>query len=113
MKFVIPVDGTDDTAGISKHFARSTHFAIIDNETGKHEMVENPFAGIPKGVGVKLIDFLINEYRVNKIIAFELGLKVQQLATEKKMQLIIITGKMKQLKQLLKLIFPNEEHIKK
>jgi predicted Fe-Mo cluster-binding NifX family protein len=112
MIFVVPVDSPDDTAGISKHFARSTHFAIIDNETGNREMIENPFAGVSKGAGIKLIDFLVKEYRMNKIIAFELGLKVQQMATEKEIQLIIITGKIRQLKQLLKLIFPAKNHIK-
>ncbi|MBN1927025.1 MAG: hypothetical protein JW798_14425 [Prolixibacteraceae bacterium] len=113
MRIVVPVNGSDNNAVISRHFARSTHFAIIDKLAGTREIIENPFASVSKGAGMKLVDFLLNKYKVNTIVAFELGLKVQQVASGKKMQLIIISGKMKQLKHVLTLIFPNDEQIKK
>lgn len=108
MKLVVPIDGPDSKAGISRYFARSTHFAIVDQSKSNYEIIENPFNDFSKGVGVRLFDFLIENYQISKIVAFELGLKVQQLAIEKKLQLIILNGKNKNLKQLLKLIFPND-----
>lgn len=101
MKIAIPVEAESKHSKLSLKFARSPFFAIVDRENAKVEIVANPFFEERFEVGKKLLKWLIEHYQVNTLLAFELGIKVQQKANEAKMQLIIINEKKQTLKQLL------------
>lgn len=101
MKFVIPVETEKRNSLLSKKFARSKYFAVVDKELKTIEVIENPYCDVNMGVGKKLLNWLLTEHKVDTLIAFELGLKVQQLANQFQLQLIIINEKKRNLKQLL------------
>lgn len=101
MILVIPIDSDKEQAIVSKKFARSNYFAIVNRTSSTVEVIENPFADLKLGVGKKLLEFLTVQYKVNTLIAFELGLKVQQMANEANLQLIVLSEKRQTLKQLL------------
>lgn len=101
MKAVLPIQ-TDSVEGlISLKFARSKFFALIDRDKRAYEIIESPFAKDQKNVGKNVFTFLIEEKKVDTFIAFELGLKVQQLTTKKKIQLIILNEKDNTFKNIL------------
>ena len=101
MRICIPITTKTSKALVSLRFARSEYFAIVDQQLSNVEYVENPYLTLNRGVGNKLLNWLLSEYRVDAVLAFELGLKVQQIANEHHMQLIIISEKKQSLKQLL------------
>lgn len=101
MKIAIPVETKQKSSIVSKKFARSNFFAIVDQELKSYEYMENPYKDLSMGVGKKLLNLLVEEHEINILLAFELGLKVQQMATEANLQLIIINEKRQTLKQLL------------
>lgn len=101
MKIAIPISSESKTSTVSKKFARSKYFALADKINRTVDIIENPYAELKLGVGKKLLNWLIVEHKVDALLAFELGLKVQQLANDSKIQLIIINEKKQTLKQLL------------
>ena len=101
MKIAIPIETDSIQSKLSLKFARSRYFALVDKENAKFEIVENPFFELNLEVGKKLLKWLIEEHRVDTLLAFELGVKVQQKANETHLQLIIINEKKQTLKQLL------------
>lgn len=101
MKLVIPIETEKRNSQLSKKFARSEYFAVIQKEEATIEIVKNPFLELKMGVGQKLITWLKTEHSVDVLVAFELGLKVQQLANIEQLQLIIINEKKQSLKQLM------------
>ena len=101
MKIAIPIETKQKSSIVSKKFARSHFFALVDKELKSLELIDNPFKDLSMGVGKKLLNFLIESHKVDTLLAFELGLKVQQMATETNLQLIIISEKRQTLKQLL------------
>lgn len=101
MKICIPILSNNKKGQVSPTFARSSYFAIIDQQLDKVEIISNPFLNVKQNLGNKLINWLLNEYNVDTLLAFELGVKVQQIANEHQMQLIIINEKNQTLKQLL------------
>lgn len=101
MKIAIPIETKQKSSIVSKKFARSNFFALVDKEGGSYDLIENPFRDLKMGVGKKLLNLLVEEHHINVLLAFELGLKVQQMATEANLQLIIISEKKQTLKQLL------------
>ncbi|MGF7138989.1 NifB/NifX family molybdenum-iron cluster-binding protein [Roseimarinus sediminis] len=104
MKLAIPVTGTQLENGLSLKFARSKYFALIEKETHQIEWVENPYFDEDKKVGEHVFSWLTSGLGVDTLLAFELGLKVQQLASASNLQLIIISEKKRTLKQLLRLM---------
>lgn len=101
MNYAIPIDSNKKTALISKKFARSDYFAIVNKEQRTYEIIENPYKELKLGVGKKLLKLLAEQHQVSTLVAFELGLKVQQMANESKLQLIVLSEKRQTLKQLL------------
>lgn len=101
MRIVIPIDDKSLTSNVSDTFARSNFFALVDKENGDLKMVENPFKDMTKGVGVKLFEWLVDTHKVNALLAFEMGYKVQQMASEANLQIIIVNEQNKTLEELL------------
>ena len=101
MKIAIPIDTKQKSSIVSKKFARSSFFALVDKENKSYELIDNPFKDLNLGVGKKLLNLLVQDYNTDTLLAFELGLKVQQMATAANLQLIIISEKRQTLKQLL------------
>ncbi len=105
MKYAIPVKTNNDDTQLSLKFARSKYFALIDKKTESTEIIENPYAEQLAGAGKSIFDLLVLKKKVSVFIAFELGIKVQQLANENKIQLILINSKEQRLKEITNLIF--------
>ncbi|MBN2807355.1 MAG: hypothetical protein JXR22_11925 [Prolixibacteraceae bacterium] len=101
MKIAIPIESESKHSKLSLRFARSPYFALVDRESAQVEIIANPFSEQSFEVGKKLLKWLVEQHQVNTLLAFELGVKVQQKANEAKMQLIIINEKKQSLKQLL------------
>lgn len=89
---------------ICLRFARSRFFAIINTSTETLSVIENPYLELKKAAGYKLVEMLINDYNVTAFVAFEIGLKVQQLAAEKNIQLIVINKTQHTLSYILKMM---------
>jgi predicted Fe-Mo cluster-binding NifX family protein len=108
MKAAIPVNSDTNEALISVRFARSPYLAVVDTEKSAFEIIENAYNKMHSGAGRSIIEFLVTIKQVNTIIAYELGLNIQQKALQKKIQLIILKEKEISLKQLLKLLRLNQ-----
>ena len=104
MKIAVPVNTGSIDATISMRFARSTYFAVLDVSLKKINFMENPFLHKKTGTGKSIIELLINKYEINTILAYELGLMIQQVAYKKQIQLIITNEKNKSLKETLRLL---------
>ncbi|MBN1952496.1 MAG: NifB/NifX family molybdenum-iron cluster-binding protein [Bacteroidales bacterium] len=89
MRIAIPVREAAEDSGLSLKFSRSPWFLIIDREKNTRETIRNPYAEEKVMAGSRIFNMLINEMKVDTFMAFELGLKVQQMAVKNKIQLII------------------------
>ncbi|MFA9391809.1 MAG: NifB/NifX family molybdenum-iron cluster-binding protein [Prolixibacteraceae bacterium] len=101
MRIAIPIEIKQKSSIVSKQFARSNYFAVVDRTTKTVELIDNPYTDLSMGVGKKLLNLLVEKHKVDTLLAFELGLKVQQKAIEANLQLIVISEKRQTLKQLL------------
>lgn len=97
----LPVKINSFYSVIALRYARSPYYAIIDTKLKNTVIIENPYVHLSSGAGRKIIELLAEKYNVNAIIAFELGLNVQQIAMQRKLQLIIIHEKNKTLQDIL------------
>ena len=104
MVAAIPVMSNINEAQLSSKFARSPYFVLVDKSHKTYRFVENPFANDEKGVGPKILTLLCQDNGVDTFIAFELGLKLQQLAKTKGLQFIILNENNKTLGDILKLM---------
>jgi len=100
----IPVMTDKKEAQLSLKFARSPYFALVDRSNSTYRFVENPFAEDEKGVGPKILSLLCQDNGVDAFVAFELGLKLHQLAKTKGLQFIILNEKNNKLEDILKLM---------
>lgn len=104
MKIAIPLQEESRQGLIAEHFARAKYFAVIDNENKMLELVPNPCLGMSTQAGKCSLLYLISRKTVDSIIAYELGHKVQQIANENNIRLILINRKYTKLNQMLKLM---------
>jgi predicted Fe-Mo cluster-binding NifX family protein len=109
VKAAIPILSDRMDAKISLRFARSPYLAIIDTATSEYEIIENAYHKMNTGAGRSIIEFLVTMKHVKAIIAFEMGLNVQQKAIQKKLQLIILDNKDYTLQRLLKMFENNRK----
>ena len=100
----IPVMSNDKDAQLSLKFARSPFFALINREEKTCRFIVNPFAEDEKGVGPKILSLLCENNTVDSLVAFELGLKLQQHAKTKGLQFIILKENNNKLVDILKLM---------
>lgn len=101
MIVAIPVSDKSLKGTISAKFSRSPYFAIVNKEEKKYEFVVNSYIDENEGVGKKLFAWLIKLHGIDTLLAYELGIKVQQLADEQNLQLIIINDESMTLKKIL------------
>lgn len=104
MRIAIPVSDNSDNPDLSLRFGRSPYFAIISENPKQHLIIENPFLNYTTGIGKALKELLINKYKIEMFVAYELGLKIQEIASKKNIQLVIINTKNKTLEELKKLL---------
>jgi len=100
VRIAVPISKNNNGAEISARFSRSPYFAIIDKELNKTEIIENCYFDQKFGAGKAIVEHLEKKYNVGSFAAFEIGLKVQQIASDKKIQLIILHTQVKTLLQL-------------
>lgn len=101
MIVAIPIEKDQFESTISTTFGRSNYFAIVDKTNGNVRIIKNQFKDMPKGAGIKLFQWLTEQQDVDALLAFEIGNKVQQMATKANLQLIIMNTQSKTLNQLL------------
>ncbi|HKK81972.1 MAG TPA: NifB/NifX family molybdenum-iron cluster-binding protein [Prolixibacteraceae bacterium] len=101
MRIAIPIDDKNIRSKVSETFARSNFFALVDKENRDLKMVENPFKDMTKGVGVKLFGWLVETQKSDALLAFEMGYKVQQMANDASLQIIIVNEQDKTLEELM------------
>lgn len=104
MYLAIPIVEKDRNSKLSEKFARAPYFALIHKEEKSVELVENSCLEAQEKVGKCVVEFLFEQHRVNTIVAFELGVKVQQIAHQNKIQLVLLNTKQHTLMELLKLL---------
>lgn len=103
----IPLNEAETFSTISSRFTRSNYFAILNSDLRKINIVQNPYSSKNKDAGLISLERLVSKYNVDTLIAFELGIKVQKAANQKKLQLILLDNRNKTLddiKDLLKII---------
>lgn len=101
MIIAIPIEQMSLKSKLSTKFARSSNFAVVNKLDKNYILIKNPYADENVGVGQKLIDWLLADYGVDTLLAYELGLKVQQLASQKEMQFILVENELLTLEKLL------------
>jgi hypothetical protein len=111
LKYAIPIEVDSLDAPISLKFARSRFFAIIEKTNLHFEIIENSYYGQKSGAGKSIFNYLIGEKKVNALIAFELGLIIQQMAYKEKVQLIILSEKNESLKHIRELMKVSKDSI--
>lgn len=107
MIVAVPIQESSKNADLSMKFARSRFFAIINKFDNTLKIVENPYDEMKNGVGKNIVGFLSEQHSVGTFAAFEFGLKVQQLALEKNIRLVMINEMNNNLKQLLQMMVPD------
>ncbi len=101
---IIPVMTDTKGAQLSLKFARSPFFALINRELNSYHFIKNPFLNDEKNVGPKILNLLCEENKVDSLIAFELGLKLQQHAKKREVQFIILNKINNKLVDILNLM---------
>ena len=104
MKAAVPIESDSIDATISMRFARCPYLAIIDPFSAEFDIIENTYSRMTTGAGRSIVEFLVTMKQVKVIIAYELGLNVQQKAIQKKIQLILLGKKDITLNQLILLM---------
>ncbi len=89
MKIAVPCESAEEKSRISACFARSPYYWIAERENQEGEFVVNPFANVSHGVGSGVVG-LLSIQGVELLVAQELGLKVQQIASQKKVGLLLL-----------------------
>jgi len=103
IKMAIPVQNKTYESKVSLTFARSPFFAVWEKGSDDVDFITNPYRKDKAGVGSLIFELLITEKEANILLAYELGLKVQQLALKNKIQLILINNRNQTLSDILKL----------
>lgn len=98
---VVPIVANKKDSLISLKFSRSKFFALLYKEEKQFEIIENPFTNDQTQVGKNIFNLLTKEKRASIFIAYELGLKVQQMATNRSIQLVILNKKDNTLQEIL------------
>ena len=104
MKVAIPIVSANRNSKLSLRFARSNYFAVVDVDTGNYHIIENPYTDLQMQAGKNSLEMLIHKENVDTLIAFELGLKIQQYAARSNIRLILLNDAKKTLDTLLKLM---------
>jgi predicted Fe-Mo cluster-binding NifX family protein len=102
MIVAIPIKKDSVKSTISLKFARSSYFAIVNKEAKSVRIIKNPFENDNSDVGKRIVNWLRVDHMADAFVAYELGLKVQQLAKEKKIQLIVMNNDSIKLEKMLK-----------
>jgi|GEM_PF-1938640 len=104
MKAVIPVTCQKGEYLISARFGRSSLFAVTEDETRTYYLLKSPVKSKSAETGKKVLETLIKNEKVDTIIAFEIGLYVQQYAAKTGMRIILISDKYGRLDDLMDLM---------
>jgi len=104
MIVALPITDGEQNAVVSKRFARSSFFAVIDTEAKSVEYVENPYKTDTKRAGKSVVELLVGKFGVSCLVAFELGLKVQKLANSRDMLQIILHKENQSVTDILRMM---------
>lgn len=108
MKVAIATIAERRNSKISPVFARSKFFAIYDMDDHTLEFEYNQFHADNWKVADN-VSWMLKRLNVKRILAYEIGLKMQDEATTHKTQIVLIPQKIKTLEEILSLMASIEE----
>mgnify|MGYP003822452085 CR=1 FL=1 len=100
MIVAIPCMSESQTGRISERLARSPFFAIADTSRQEVRFINNHFSTLGSGAGREMIAFM-KASGIETIMTHEIGLKVQQLAVENKIGLLLLPDTITRVDQVL------------
>lgn len=106
MRIAIPIETNKSGAAISQKFARSKWFAIWDTQTNSYNFLNNPYFEDKVQVGENVVQILAKE-NVKQFVAYEIGLRLQNIASKRLIQLVLIPYRLKMLKDIIQLLEKN------
>jgi predicted Fe-Mo cluster-binding NifX family protein len=104
MRIAVPLQESSHDGKIALRFARAQYFALIDKDQHTIEFFQNPCSDMSLKTGKCIMDFLVDNKKIDTLLAFELGLRVQQIAKKNDLQMILINEQKRTLKELLELM---------
>ena len=99
MIIAIPVTKDQSNAKLSKVFARAPYFALYFSISKEFEVIDNPYFEDDLRVGENVL-WLLNRHKVMAIAGHDFGLKLQEGAQKKKIQLILLDHTIKSLRDI-------------
>lgn len=103
MKVAIATQSDNRNSKISLVFARSKYFAIYNTSDDTIEFEYNQFHNDTWKVADN-VSWMLHRIDVKRIVAYELGLKMQDEASSHKTQIVLIPQKIKSLEEILGLM---------
>jgi predicted Fe-Mo cluster-binding NifX family protein len=100
MKIAIASNGNTLESCIDSTFARCNFFVVYDPETRAMEFIPNPNKDLEEGAGSASVK-LLESRSVQKIVASEFGMKIKPLLDSLKIQMIVVKGSKKTMKEIM------------
>jgi len=100
MKIAIASNGNTLESFIDSTFARCNFFVVYDPETRAMEFIPNPNKDLEEGAGSASVK-LLESRSVQKIVASEFGMKIKPLLDSLKIQMIVVKGSKKTMKEIM------------
>lgn len=100
MKIAIASNGNTLESSIDSTFARCNFFVVYDPETRAMEFIPNPNKDLEEGAGSASVK-LLESRSVQKIVASEFGMKIKPLLDSLKIQMIVLKGSKKTMKEIM------------
>lgn len=106
MKTAITSTGNNLDSMLDQRFGRCSYFAIYDPDNDGLEFIPNPYKDAPGGAGPAAVQIIVSR-NVSKIISGEFGMKIKSLLDSMNIQLIILAGTEKSIREIIEMLKKN------
>lgn len=103
MKVAITSTGNTLDSKLDSRFGRCSYFVIYDTETKAIEFVPNPNKESIEGAGPASVQTVASR-NVSKVVSGEFGAKVKSIFDSLKIQLVVISGQEKTIREIIDLL---------
>ncbi len=100
MKFIITSTGNSLNSKFDIRFGRSSWFCVYDTTEKTTHFIENSNKNANGGAGTKTAE-MVAEMEVDSVISGDFGPKAKSMLEKLKIQMIIIDGKNKSIKEII------------
>ena len=100
MKTAITSSGDSLQSEFDMRFGRAAWFCLLNEETGRHEFIENESVNATGGAGIKAAEKMI-ELGVAKIISGDFGPKAKDLLEKFNIQMVILGNTHTSIKDII------------